>query len=92
MTRNIRANAGREAGILLGLGASALTAARTAAGKAAFRDIVQGNNGSFVASTGWDACTGLGSPGAPRVISVVKPGSSVPKSKPAAGKKTRASR
>jgi len=27
-----------------------------------FRDIVSGNNGSFSASTGWDACTGLGSP------------------------------
>ena len=63
-----------------------------AAGKAAFRDIVQGNNGSFVAGAGWDACTGLGSPVAPRVISIVKPGSSTPKSKPAAGKKTRASR
>jgi kumamolisin len=25
-------------------------------------DIVQGNNGAFAASTGWDACTGLGSP------------------------------
>lgn len=28
----------------------------------AFRDITQGNNGDFFASTGWDACTGLGSP------------------------------
>jgi kumamolisin len=28
----------------------------------AFRDITQGNNGDFYASTGWDACTGLGSP------------------------------
>jgi kumamolisin len=27
-----------------------------------FRDIVSGNNGSFSAATGWDACTGLGSP------------------------------
>jgi kumamolisin len=25
-------------------------------------DIVQGNNGDFAAGTGWDACTGLGSP------------------------------
>ncbi|SMG57646.1 S53 family peptidase [Paraburkholderia susongensis] len=25
-------------------------------------DITQGNNGSFAASAGWDACTGLGSP------------------------------
>ncbi len=28
----------------------------------AFRDITQGNNGSFSAGPGWDACTGLGSP------------------------------
>jgi kumamolisin len=26
------------------------------------RDITQGNNGDFAAQTGWDACTGLGSP------------------------------
>lgn len=28
----------------------------------ALNDITQGNNGSFAASPGWDACTGLGSP------------------------------
>jgi len=27
-----------------------------------FNDITQGNNGSFEAAPGWDACTGLGSP------------------------------
>jgi len=31
-------------------------------GTTAFRDITQGNNGAYNASTGWDACTGLGSP------------------------------
>lgn len=30
--------------------------------KSAFRDITSGNNGSFKAGPGWDACTGLGSP------------------------------
>jgi kumamolisin len=29
---------------------------------AALRDITQGNNGDFSATSGWDACTGLGSP------------------------------
>jgi kumamolisin len=29
----------------------------------ALRDITQGNNGDFAATPGWDACTGLGSPG-----------------------------
>jgi len=28
----------------------------------AFHDIVSGNNGSYTAGPGWDACTGLGSP------------------------------
>ena len=28
----------------------------------ALRDIAQGNNGDYAATTGWDACTGLGSP------------------------------
>jgi kumamolisin len=31
-------------------------------GKKAFNDITEGNNGSFSAGPGWDACTGLGSP------------------------------
>jgi kumamolisin len=32
------------------------------AGGAGFRDITAGNNGSYTAGPGWDACTGLGSP------------------------------
>jgi kumamolisin len=31
-------------------------------GGSAFHDITQGNNGSYTAGPGWDACTGLGSP------------------------------
>jgi kumamolisin len=31
-------------------------------GTAAFHDITSGNNGSYSAGAGWDACTGLGSP------------------------------
>jgi kumamolisin len=31
-------------------------------GGPAFHDITQGNNGSYTAGPGWDACTGLGSP------------------------------
>jgi kumamolisin len=33
----------------------------------ALRDITQGNNGGFNAATGWDACTGLGSPNGPEL-------------------------
>jgi kumamolisin len=36
----------------------------------ALRDITQGNNGDFSASTGWDACTGLGSPNGQAVADV----------------------
>ena len=41
----------------------------------AFRDITQGNNGDFYASTGWDACTGLGSPDGQQVADVFTAGS-----------------
>ncbi|HZZ09595.1 MAG TPA: S53 family peptidase [Paraburkholderia sp.] len=34
-------------------------------------DITQGNNGSFAASAGWDACTGLGSPNGQKVAAAL---------------------
>ncbi|SIT37284.1 Kumamolisin, Serine peptidase, MEROPS family S53 [Paraburkholderia ribeironis] len=34
-------------------------------------DITQGNNGSFAASVGWDACTGLGSPNGQKVAAAL---------------------
>jgi kumamolisin len=58
-----------------------------AQGKAAFRDIDQGDNGSFRASTGWDACTGLGSPIASQLIRAIKPTSSQSKFKLAASQR-----
>jgi kumamolisin len=66
-----------------------------AKGKAAFNDITSGTNYSgspvgFKAGSGWDACTGLGSPIGTKLITVVNPGSSVSaakKSKTKAGKK-----
>ncbi len=36
-----------------------------------FHDITQGNNGAFSAATGWDACTGLGSPDGARLLSAL---------------------
>ena len=67
-----------------------------AKGKAAFNDITSGTNYSgspvgFKAGPGWDACSGLGSPIGTKLITVVKPGSSVSatkKSKAKAVKKT----
>lgn len=35
------------------------------------RDITQGNNGSFGATAGWDACTGLGSPNGQKVAAAL---------------------
>jgi len=62
----------------------ALYAARN---KNAFRDTTLGGNGDFKAGPGWDACTGLGSPIAPLVISAIKPGSSGTPHRIAASKK-----
>ncbi len=37
----------------------------------AFHDITSGNNGAFSAGSGWDPCTGLGSPNAPGVLTAL---------------------
>jgi kumamolisin len=47
----------------------------SAKAKSAFRDILVTNNGAFKAGTGWDPCTGLGSPIAPQLIAAIKPAS-----------------
>jgi kumamolisin len=38
----------------------------------ALRDITSGNNGAYKASTGWDPCTGLGSPNGEAILNVLK--------------------
>ncbi|CAN7605722.1 S53 family peptidase [Trinickia sp. LjRoot230] len=42
-----------------------------AANAKAFHDITQGNNGSFFAAPGWDACTGLGSPDGSKIAAAL---------------------
>jgi kumamolisin len=42
----------------------------------ACRDIVNGNNGSFAAAPGWDACTGLGSPNGGKIAALFAAGAS----------------
>ncbi|MGO9293014.1 MAG: protease pro-enzyme activation domain-containing protein [Streptosporangiaceae bacterium] len=37
-----------------------------------FRDITQGNNGAYSAAPGWDACTGLGSPDGPALVTLLQ--------------------
>jgi kumamolisin len=58
----------------------------------AFFDTTTGNNGSFSAGAGWDACTGLGSPIAPRIIKAIKPASANATLKAAATKMKPATR
>jgi kumamolisin len=40
--------------------------------KSACNDITEGDNGTFAASKGWDACTGLGSPDGVKVAAALK--------------------
>ena len=46
----------------LGHALGAANATLYGVGEKGFHDITQGNNGSYAAGPGWDACTGLGSP------------------------------
>jgi kumamolisin len=76
--------ANQQNGTSAGFIQPALYAARN---KTAFRDTISGDNGSFKAAPGWDACTGLGSPVTPRVIGAIKPGASGAAYKIAASKR-----
>jgi kumamolisin len=42
-------------------------------GSASFHDITSGNNGSYAAGPGWDACTGLGSPDGTGLATALSP-------------------
>lgn len=57
--------ANAQLGTQVGFIQPAIYAAKAAG---AFNDITQGNNGAFTAGPGWDACTGLGTPIASRLI------------------------
>ncbi len=43
-------------------------------GSAGFRDITKGNNGTYSAGPGWDACSGLGSPVGSSLLSLLQSG------------------
>jgi kumamolisin len=47
------------------------------ANPSAFHDVVKGNNGAYEAATGWDACTGLGTPDGTNVLALFAPASTV---------------
>jgi len=57
----INSNSGRTAGLL-----SPWLYGRPSA----LHDVTQGNNGGFAAASGWDACTGLGSPDGVKVAAI----------------------
>lgn len=62
--------ANQQLGVKVGFIQPAIYTAKAAS---AFNDITQGNNGAFPAGPGWDACTGLGSPIAGRLIPLLAP-------------------
>jgi kumamolisin len=43
----------------------------TATIRDAFRDVTQGNNGAYAAGTGWDACTGWGTPNGTKLLTAL---------------------
>lgn len=57
--------ANHQLGSQVGFINPAIYAAKAAS---AFNDITVGNNGAFTAGPGWDACTGMGSPNATKLI------------------------
>jgi kumamolisin len=71
--------ANQQLGAAVGFIQPAIYAAKASA---AFNDIQVGNNGAFEAGPGWDACTGLGSPIASKLIPLLgKSGSKSPSRK-----------
>jgi kumamolisin len=73
--------ANQELGTQVGFIQPAIYAAKAAS---AFNDITVGNNGAFSAGPGWDACTGLGSPIASKLIPLLETAKATSKqSKPA---------
>jgi kumamolisin len=76
--------ANQQLGTQVGFIQPAIYAAKAAA---SFTDITQGNNGAFSAGPGWDACTGLGSPIAAKLIPLLAPAGTAPAPAPVKKKK-----
>jgi kumamolisin len=67
--------ANQQLGTQVGFLQPAIYAAKAAS---AFNDITKGDNGAFSAVPGWDACTGLGSPIANKLIPLLAPATAKP--------------
>ena len=72
----LAAVANQQLGTKVGFLQPAIYAAKAAS---AFNDITQGNNGTFKAGPGWDACTGLGTPITNKLIPLLALASKVTK-------------
>jgi len=70
----------------LGHSLGAANAALYGIGEKAFRDITQGNNGSYTAGPGWDGCTGLGSPNGQALLSALQAATASPAPAPSGHK------
>ena len=75
--------ANQQLGNNVGLLQPAIYAAKAAS---ALNDITQGNNGAFEAGQGWDACTGLGSPIANKLIPLLAASNSTKRPSKSPGK------
>jgi len=78
--------ANNQLGKNVGLIQPAIYAAKAAS---AFHDITVGNNGAFKVGLGWDACTGLGSPIASKLIPLLAASKSTKNPAKSAGKATK---
>jgi kumamolisin len=81
--------ANHQLGTSVGFINPAIYAAKAAS---AFNDITVGNNGAFKAGPGWDACTGLGSPNATKLIPLLAAAGSSTKSPKKPKKATKAAK
>ena len=61
-------------GLLHGFADTLYAGAAPGASPMGFRDVTSGDNGSFRAGPGWDACTGLGSPDGAKLLSRLQSG------------------
>jgi kumamolisin len=59
-------------GLLHGFADAVYADAAAGAGAPGFQDVTTGDNGSYRAAAGWDACTGLGSPDGTALLSLLQ--------------------
>lgn len=89
MMAGLTARLNQQAGKAVGFLNPVLYQQADAAG--VFHDVTQGSNGSYSASAGWDACTGLGSPDGTKLLGVLVPKQAAHRTPATSGKMAAAS-